>query len=215
MVATLSKIAAGTSWHTGNQRSYDVWGGVRSGSATGGPKQRYCANLGHVHDDESGLIYMRARYYEPASGRFISEDPARYGHNWFVYCMNDGLNYNDETGNSRNLAAIGAALGFALFFTFLFFKDTDGSSETLFRFVVAGLIGSGVAFAGPYVEPWILRATKRVAAIQRLDQMKHPNHPSINLRYSRAHVQVAFYAGYSMFLAMMMEYLQDWATGEA
>jgi hypothetical protein len=44
-------------WNVGNERSYDVWGGVRSGAATGGPKGRYCANLGHVQDDESGLIY--------------------------------------------------------------------------------------------------------------------------------------------------------------
>ena len=79
MVATLTKNASGTSWNVGNERSYDVWGGVRSGNATGGPKGRYCANLGHVQDDESGLIYMRARYYEPSTGRFISEDPAQDG----------------------------------------------------------------------------------------------------------------------------------------
>lgn len=43
-----------------------------SGSTTGGSNQRYCANLERVQDDESGLVYMRARYYEPESGRFIS-----------------------------------------------------------------------------------------------------------------------------------------------
>ena len=85
MVATLTKNASGTSWNVANERSYDVWGGVRSGNASGGPKGRYCANLGHVQDDESGLIYMRARYYEPSTGRFVSEDPARDGVNWFVY----------------------------------------------------------------------------------------------------------------------------------
>gem|GEM_PF-6689855 len=37
----------------------------------------YCANLGHKQDDESGLIYIRARYYEPGSGRFISQDTYR------------------------------------------------------------------------------------------------------------------------------------------
>ncbi len=47
---------------------------MRAQQNAGDPKLRYCANLGHNQDDESGLIYMRARYYEPASGRFVSED---------------------------------------------------------------------------------------------------------------------------------------------
>jgi hypothetical protein len=63
MVATLSKNSAGTSWSLGNERSYDVWGSVRSGAATGGPKGRYVANLGHVADDESGSIPRTQRYY--------------------------------------------------------------------------------------------------------------------------------------------------------
>lgn len=42
---------------------------------------RYCASLGHVADDEPGLVYMRARYYEPSSGRFVSEDSNKEGPN--------------------------------------------------------------------------------------------------------------------------------------
>lgn len=82
MVATLA--TNGTAFTLGNQRSYGAWGEVRQGASTGDPKGRYCANLGHKHDDESGLIYMRARYYEPARGRFVSEDPAMDGFNWYV-----------------------------------------------------------------------------------------------------------------------------------
>ncbi len=85
---------------TGNWRTYDVWGSVRSGSATGDPKSRYVASIGHVADDESSLIYMRARYYEPATGRFLSEDPAMEGKNWYVYCRNSPNNFTDYTGRS-------------------------------------------------------------------------------------------------------------------
>lgn len=46
----------------GNWRTYGVWGSVRSGSATGDPKSRYVASIGHVADDESSLTYMRARW---------------------------------------------------------------------------------------------------------------------------------------------------------
>ncbi len=95
MRATLAK--SGASYTTSNWRSYDVWGSVRSGG-TSGPKQRYCANLGHVADDESGLIYMRARYMEPASGRFVSEDPAKSGWNWFGYAKGNPVSYADYDG---------------------------------------------------------------------------------------------------------------------
>jgi RHS repeat-associated protein len=98
MRATLYK--SGTSYGTQDWRTYDVSGGVRSGSATGAPNQRYCANLGPVQDDETGLIYMRARYYEPGTGRFVSEDPAMDGGNWFVYCANNPVSYVDDTGQA-------------------------------------------------------------------------------------------------------------------
>jgi RHS repeat-associated protein len=99
-VATLTK--SGSSFALGDLRSYDAWGNVASGSQTGRPRGRYVANLGHVQDDESGLVYMRARYYEPVSGRFVSEDTARDGANWFVYCVNDPVNFSDATGKSAS-----------------------------------------------------------------------------------------------------------------
>ncbi len=47
---------------------------------------------------ESGLIYMRARYYEPGTGRFISQDPGRDGWNWFGYAANSPVTKHDVTG---------------------------------------------------------------------------------------------------------------------
>ncbi|PCJ98084.1 MAG: hypothetical protein COA42_24465 [Alteromonadaceae bacterium] len=29
---------------------------------------------GHEHDSETGLIYMKARFYDPDTGRFLSQD---------------------------------------------------------------------------------------------------------------------------------------------
>jgi murein DD-endopeptidase MepM/ murein hydrolase activator NlpD len=38
------------------------------------------------------------RYYLPELGRFISEDAARSGINWYVYCANNPLAFVDPTG---------------------------------------------------------------------------------------------------------------------
>ena len=91
-----SLTSNGTTFTVGDERGYDAWGGVRSGIADGAA--RYCANIGHKQDDESGLIYMRARYYEPGSGRFVSEDPAMDGLNWFTYVRNSPVNAVDSSG---------------------------------------------------------------------------------------------------------------------
>jgi len=107
MVATLARSGS-NSYALGNQRSFDAWGSVRLGSQTGDPSGRYCGNLGHKQDDESGLIYMRARYYEPTSGRFISEDPDRNRRDWFGYANSDPASNGDRTG--RDAEAIIDAL---------------------------------------------------------------------------------------------------------
>ncbi|MCL4285720.1 MAG: RHS repeat-associated core domain-containing protein [Fimbriimonadaceae bacterium] len=101
MIATLGRAESSPYFGVADLRTYDVWGSVRSGSTTGDPRQRYCANLGHVQDDESGLIYMRARYYEPWTGRFVSEDPAMSESNWYSYCLGDPVNAVDKSGQSR------------------------------------------------------------------------------------------------------------------
>ena len=50
------------------------------------------------YDAESGYIYLRARYYDPAIGRFVSEDPALDGHNWYIYGGNNPIMYHDPSG---------------------------------------------------------------------------------------------------------------------
>jgi len=58
---------------------------------------------------------MRARYYEPGSGRFISEDPAMDGFNWFSYCGNDPVNFADRSGKERQLFGAAASIGVLAF----------------------------------------------------------------------------------------------------
>ena len=79
---------------------YDVYGMVRSNAGTASSKMGFVGGLGHVSDTETGLIYMRARYYDPTLGRFESEDPSEKGLNWFVYCNNNSVNMVDASGRA-------------------------------------------------------------------------------------------------------------------
>ena len=76
---------------------YDVYGAVRANAGTASSKQGFVGSLGHVSDD-TGLIYMKARYYDPSLGRFTSEDPKGDGNNWFIYCSDNPINYVDPDG---------------------------------------------------------------------------------------------------------------------
>lgn len=52
-------------------------------------------------DDGNGLLYMRARYYDPEVGRFISKDPIGFWGgdlNLYAYVVNNPVNYVDPSG---------------------------------------------------------------------------------------------------------------------
>jgi RHS repeat-associated protein len=98
MVSTLSY--SGSSASLSNQRAFDAWGNIRNSDTSGDPKGRYCASLGHRADDESGLTYMRARYYDPGCGRLTSEDPSMDGRNWLTYAGNAPTSLADASGKS-------------------------------------------------------------------------------------------------------------------
>jgi RHS repeat-associated protein len=77
---------------------YDVYGAVRSSTGTSTSKHKFVGSLGHPSEDETGLIFMRARYMDPAVGRFISEDPGRDGANWFDYASGNPVTREDPSG---------------------------------------------------------------------------------------------------------------------
>jgi RHS repeat-associated protein len=99
-------------------RQYDVYGAPRAGTqqgVAGTSSQGYVGSLGHVTDQSTGgLIYMQARYYDPALGRFVSEDSRKSGNNWYVYCDDCPTNEVDQTGSNPLLIAalVLALLGF-------------------------------------------------------------------------------------------------------
>jgi RHS repeat-associated protein len=81
---------------------FDAWGGLRGGTDykpfnnTDRARFKGALWLGPQVD----VIYMRARWYEPKTGRFLSEDPLGLegGINVYAYGANDPINRSDPTG---------------------------------------------------------------------------------------------------------------------
>ncbi len=69
------------------------------GNSVGSARTRY-GYTGRERDPDTGLLYYRARFYDPQLGRFISEDPAGFlgGLNFYGYVANNPLNFTDPTG---------------------------------------------------------------------------------------------------------------------
>jgi RHS repeat-associated protein len=65
---------------------------------------------GHVNDPETGLVYMQARYYDPAVGRFLSADPKApasgnaFNFNRYAYANNNPIKNLDPNGKDCTTA---------------------------------------------------------------------------------------------------------------
>ena len=84
-----------TSGNIVNQYDYDVWGNFLKKEET---IENHFTYFGQTYDETTGLYYLRARYYDPATSRMLSEDPVKQGLNWYVYCNNNPLKYIDPSG---------------------------------------------------------------------------------------------------------------------
>jgi RHS repeat-associated protein len=82
-----------------NKYAYDEFGNLSNAEETISNPFLYVGRYG-VTDDDNGLLYMRARYYDPQVGRFINKDPVRYkgGINLFAYVQNNPINREDPFG---------------------------------------------------------------------------------------------------------------------
>jgi len=58
------------------------------------------SSLGRESDTETGQYYNRARYYDPSTGHFITEDPVRFygAPNFYQYVRNNPALLIDPTG---------------------------------------------------------------------------------------------------------------------
>ena len=84
-----------------SQTFYEDFTGFGSLTALGGGNAspfRFGGGLGCQSDADTGLVLMGHRYFDPRLGRFITQDPAGDGENWYSYAGNDPANKTDPSG---------------------------------------------------------------------------------------------------------------------
>ena len=117
---------SGTATHS---YGYDAWGNVVEALGAGDSNHLY---TGALTDADTGLIYLRARWYQPATGRFLSADPwegfeeSPASLNKYAYASSDPVNKTDPQGlmdleslsiglsESLNIAVANVRAGFAI-----------------------------------------------------------------------------------------------------
>lgn len=145
-----------------DQYTYDAFGRILFQS---GATMNPYLFAGQRTDPITGLDYMRARYYDPAVGRFTSADPLRQvtAHNssfqFYVYAQNDPVNRIDPSGlediadfeiasacdSVITSAVIGAGIGGTLGFIR---GGVSGGLQGLIGGFVSGLLLGGALATG-------------------------------------------------------------------
>ena len=96
-LGSLSSMTDASNGAVNSTYRYDVYGGPIQAAGNGTNPYRY---TGQAYDSPSGLYYYRARYYDPATGRFLSPDPAGMvdGPNLYAYAGGNPVTFVDPTG---------------------------------------------------------------------------------------------------------------------
>ncbi|MEX1194135.1 MAG: RHS repeat-associated core domain-containing protein [Dehalococcoidia bacterium] len=99
----------------GQPYKYDVFGNLREGDASAETflfaGQQFDNNA--LGQGDGGLFYLRARYYDPTLGRFLTQDPVRgfplspQTANPYAYALNNPTNRVDPSGLSNELYGLG------------------------------------------------------------------------------------------------------------
>ena len=98
----LGSITEVTNWHGNVRRAYvyDSFGNTATQTGTLNPTNPF-KYTGRELEEETGLYYYRARFYDPEIGRFINEDPIGFegdGLNLYAYVKNNPINRTDPFG---------------------------------------------------------------------------------------------------------------------
>ena len=133
------------------QADYDAFGNARI--ETGTEIFQPFRLAGQYLDDETGLHYSAARYYDPSLGRYLSMDLLFLeggSDNFYAYCNGDPINGIDPTGEFIFCAIlIGAAVGAAIGAGVEYYRQKQSGDEVDgFKVAKAALIGGAIGAIG-------------------------------------------------------------------
>jgi RHS repeat-associated protein len=115
-------------------------------------------------NDATGLLYYRARYYDPVLKRFISSDPIGLagGMNMYAYVEGDPVSFIDPTGEFAQIIVGGVIGGISGLTGAL--NDPCASAGSIAQAIVTGTILGGISAAVPVGGPLAAAAVRNAVA---------------------------------------------------
>ncbi len=105
-----TRIITDASGNVAATYSYDPWGNLTQHTGTATTNLEYD---GQYVDPETGLEYLRARYYDPTTGEFLTSDPAvSQTHEPYQYAANAPATFADPTGAISFDVCFGGCVGY-------------------------------------------------------------------------------------------------------
>lgn len=154
--------------------TYNAWGNhkVLDSNGVENTQTTFIGNInpyryrGYYYDTETGLYFLKTRYYDPTVGRFISMDDVAYidpetigGTNLFAYCNNNPVMNSDPTGHSAILtgliigAIVGAIIGGVYGGITAAANNQNVTAGILIGAFAGGIMGAGAGVASVYLAP--------------------------------------------------------------
>ena len=95
--SVVAMVNSSSSANVTHRYQYDEFGNVLQSEEADSNPFRYVGKYGLMYET-GDLYFVRARYYDPSIGRFLSEDPI-WATNLYPYAGNNPMGYIDPSGN--------------------------------------------------------------------------------------------------------------------
>lgn len=140
---------------------YDAFGNEKNPAPSDTNVFRYS---GEYYDSSSGTYYLRARYYDPTIGRFITED-SDWGRdrdplslNLYTYCESDPINAWDPTGHikDKNGNPVYPVMTFSQARDYLYYWGLEGLTKSYSYSDLKKIPGQVTYKSGEYTDTYVL-----------------------------------------------------------